>query len=114
MSPPSSRFGQPSSSVATLTVSAAVLRRWCDELAKVLHYLLAVDEMPVGGRTWLDARAAAREALKRYELGQPSSESELLRSARRVLFYALRDPRQWHPETLAAFRDLQEVLERFD
>jgi hypothetical protein len=110
-----SPFGRlPPSSTTTIAFSALELKHWCDELAKVLHYLLAVDEMPVGGRSWLDARAAAREALKRYELGEPSSEGALLRAARRVLFYALRDPRQWHPETLTAFRELQEVLERFD
>jgi len=29
-----------------------------------------------------------------------------------VLFYAQRDARVWHPETLEAFRDMQEVLDQ--
>lgn len=113
MAPPFSRLG-PSSSTTALTISAADLKAWCDELAKVLHFLLAVDDMPIGGRTWLEARTTARTALARYRTGEPAAEASLLRSARRVLFFALRDPRQWHPETLEAFRELQEVLERFD
>jgi hypothetical protein len=113
MVPPLRRIG-PASSTITLTVSAAELKAWCDELAKVLHFLLAVDDMPIGGPTWLEARIAARAALVRYRAGEPAAEASLLRSARRVLFFALRDPRQWHPETLQAFRELQEVLERFD
>jgi len=113
MAPSLRRFG-PSSSTTTVTVSAAELKAWCDELAKVLHFLLAVDDLPVGGRTWLEARTSARAALLRYRAGEPAAEALLLTSARRVLFFALRDPRQWHPETLEAFRDLQEVLERFD
>jgi hypothetical protein len=101
-------------STTTLEVSAAELKLWCDELAKVLRFLLAVDDMPVGGATWLAARMSAREALERYRRGGNTAESTLLRAARRVLFFALRDPRQWHPETLEALRNLQEVLDRFD
>jgi hypothetical protein len=101
-----------SSETTTLTVSAAELRAWCDELAETLHLVLACDDGGIG-KTWESSRLRAREVLRRYSAGLPSAESELLRVCRRVLFFAQRDPRQWYPETLEAFRDMQEVLDGF-
>ncbi len=94
----------------TVTITAAELRARCDELAETLHLVLACDERGAG-RTWENSRLRAREVLLRYSSGQPAAESELLRVCQRVLFFAQRDPRQWHPETLEAFREMQEVLD---
>jgi hypothetical protein len=101
-----------SSEATSITVSAAELRARCDELAETLHLVLACDDGGTG-KTWEMSRLRARKVLRRYSAGPPSAESELLRVSRRVLFYAQRDPRVWHPETLEAFRDMQEVLDGF-
>lgn len=109
MLPPNRR----ASSTITVSVTAAELRARCDELAEALHLVLACDDGAIVGKTWQHSRLKARLALRRYSAGLPSAESELLRVCRRVLFYAQRDPRLWHPETLEAFRDMQEVLDGF-
>jgi len=102
-----------SGGTTTLTVTAAELKARCDELAEALHLVLACDDGgAIVGRTWELSRLRAREVLRRYSAGLPSAESDLLRVSRRGLFYAQRDPRVWHPETLEAFRDMQEVLDR--